>query len=282
MRYYLDTNIIYNLRHLQEQVVKNSYTSFLAILEIVAGIDERSYFRRRAALKSVVDSRLVVDWHTPDMIIFDSFGAYGEFSMSDSRVNKLKDTMLRCVSIDSYLDFLNVQVNNISAVEYFRNIDNDITKKFTCTFPELIPSIKKSALVHTITSGDISIDVDFTEAVKADFVNDSQHAMLVKNLATSCQYIIGNSGALDKPECRFADVINSYNGGANFFICAWLAYELKNIGVGNLPGRNDFQDILHFLYLRNHLDRKIVSDDGIYIKLAPEYCSTLHALIDDR
>ena len=75
MLYYLDTNVIYNLKHLPEHLTKTSYTSFLAILEIVAGINERNYFQRRSALTGVIERQLTVDWRTTDMIIFDSFNA---------------------------------------------------------------------------------------------------------------------------------------------------------------------------------------------------------------
>ena len=281
MLYYLDTNIIYNLRHLPEHIAKTSYTSFLAILEIVAGINERNYSQRRAALAGIIDRQLTVDWRTTDMIIFDSFNAYSDFDMSDSNVVNLQNTMLTCVSTDSYSNFSKIFISNVTAIEYFKSIDSHITQKFTGSFPELLPVIRKSALVHTFTSGDINIKVDFTEAIKATYIDDDKHARLVKNLAAGCQFIIKNSCAPDKPEYQIEDVIPSYNEGADFFICAWLAYELKNIGVGNLPGRNDFQDLLHFLYLRNYLDRKIISDDAIYRQLAPEYTITLQALIGE-
>lgn len=280
MQYYLDTNIIYNLKHLPERIVKSSYTSFLAILEIVAGIDERNYGRRRAALKGIIEFQLPIDWRNPDMLIFDSFNAYSDFTMSVSHVADLANTMRVCLSTNSYSDFIKLQVNNISALEFFRNIDNHITQKFSSSFPQLIPVIKKSALLHTFTSGNISVEVDFTSSIKAGFINNDKHGVLVKNLAAGCQYLIANSGASDKPEYQLSDVIPTYNGGSDFFICAWLAYELKNVGIANLPGRNDLQDLLHFLYLRNHLDRKIVSDDGIYMQLAPEYCCTMSSFTE--
>ncbi len=271
MRYYLDTNVAYNLKCLPEQVINVSYTSFLTVLEIVAGIDKRSYFRRRAALKGIVDRRLSVDWRTPDMVIFDSFAIYNEFLMSDSTVTALQDAMLKCINGDNYEQYAENKINDIDIVEYFAGIDRELTAKFNRSFPELIQSIKPSALVNTFTVGDLSIKVDFTEVIKAGFIDDNQHAMLVKNIAAGCQYIIMNSHAVDKPQFQIDDVIRSYNGGVDFFICGWLAYSLKNIGVANMPGRNDFQDLLHFIYLRNYLDKKIVSDDAIYSELAPQF-----------
>lgn len=279
MQYYLDTNVVYNLKRLPEQILAESYTSFLAILEIVAGIDESSYLKRRSALKAVVDSKLLIYWDTPDMIIFDSFNAYNDFSMSDGMVNELKNAMLKCIAFDSYHDFSKILIGNISVIEYFKNIDNGITQKFTTTFPALIPSIKKSALIHNIAYKGVSMKIDFTEIVKLNFINKDKHAMLVGNLARGSQYAIENSKALDKPIFRLVDVVNSYNGRADFFIYAWLTYALENIGRANLPGRNDFQDLLHFLYLRNYVDIKIISDDGLFNKLFPEYSITFRCVL---
>lgn len=278
LQHYLDTNTLYNLQQVPKELIADCYSSFLAVLEIISGVNERTYRQRRSAFRNIIELNLPIAWYTPDMIIFGSYNAYKEFDMTDSTVGTLQEAMKRCLECETFADFSSQTINDKNIVDHFKAIDQGITEKFTRSFPDLIQTIKKSALIHTFTQNEFSIKVDFTEVVKAGFISEKNYAMLVKQIAIGTQAIIKNSLAVDKPNCELSDVIQSYNGGVDFFICAWLRYSQNNIGIANLPDKNDFQDLLHCIYLRNSLDIKIVSDDLFYNKVAPKFHVTLQDL----
>jgi hypothetical protein len=65
-------------------------------------------------------------------------------------------------------------------------------------------------------------------------------------------------------------VYGSYNGSLSNFLTAMSAYSIDQLINDKNPQRNDFQDLLHVLYLRSSPSIKIISNDNIYAKCLPE------------
>ncbi len=107
MKYYLETNALFNLKKLTDGERKQSFTTAFAITEIITGIDADYYSTRRSILKQLEFSDVFIEWTFPQEIIFNSFDAFDEYEFDEQRTEplfKLYQAVLRC---ENYDDFIN-------------------------------------------------------------------------------------------------------------------------------------------------------------------------------
>jgi len=70
---YLDTSAIIALSQKLAKIAPICYTSALAVFEIISGINEKKFSRRRGVINSIFSSNIQIDWRMPNEIICSAF-----------------------------------------------------------------------------------------------------------------------------------------------------------------------------------------------------------------
>ncbi|TOK15525.1 hypothetical protein CGI24_23960, partial [Vibrio parahaemolyticus] len=99
MKYYLDTNVLYNLKKASPSVVDKSFTSCLSIFELISGIDSSEKFiRRKRALEAVAKSNINIVWELPKNRIERSFG----LAVDNSDAKATRFFFEQLINVDSF------------------------------------------------------------------------------------------------------------------------------------------------------------------------------------
>lgn len=72
MKYYLDTNTLYNLKKIPEHLYSGCFYSAFNITEIIAGISCDNFFKRKNILANIKASGMFVDDALPTEKLFNS------------------------------------------------------------------------------------------------------------------------------------------------------------------------------------------------------------------
>ncbi|RYD56701.1 MAG: hypothetical protein EOP56_11680 [Sphingobacteriales bacterium] len=282
MRYYIDTNILYNLKKVPQGVIKNAYTSSFALMEIISGINEKDYNRRKACLKEIFTLNLDIDNRMPSGAIYGGFSIFREFKMTDSRVNLLKEAIRKCVVSSSFkeIESAALDVSGVK-IELFSKLDREISDNFV-DLRQGVNNIMQEGGPQFIEINRQQHRLDTSAILRELFsVNSGEERMrlrLIDNLVSVVIININTSKALDKPRFERDEISKSYNGLLDNFITGQIRYFSSKLGVIELPGKNDSQDLYHLFYLRP--GDKIISDDKFFKKYLPESSITLNELIE--
>jgi len=268
MRYYLDVNAVYNYNNLSKEVQSNCFTSALAILEIVAGFNDKDFYRRKVALKNIVDNKVHVDWRLVESIMYDAFDILNEFEMLNHNITHLKEIALDCLAAKSFSD-----IKRKDLILYFKAIDKSLSNIFTqgrrsvnLVFRDVDTSIKFQ---------EVRIELDKQKLLQTLFISDiSRYSEIsLKYIVNTVFSIIKRSKAIDKPTYSKEEIKASYNNLIDVFLLAFDRDFFNFLGVDELPGKNDLQDLYHLFYLRE--GDMIISDDKRFKKLIPELTLSL-------
>lgn len=131
MIYYLETNALYHISKISKDILDRSYTSIFALLELVTGINDINFKKRRTVLSMVRDFNLAIDYALPEEIVFNSFDAFNEFEFLEERSDKLQnlvDEILASENLSQYSSSVNY--NAEFGAKYFRELDERISNTF--------------------------------------------------------------------------------------------------------------------------------------------------------
>ena len=128
MRYYLETNALIGLSsHLHELGGKDIFTSSLSIFELISGITEDTYQRRKTILKKVIDSGVIINWDTfKDKLTKPFTDAYSDPERDN--YSKMTKIVLESNSFEE-IDELCVSKNESFRLESFTELDSEISKE---------------------------------------------------------------------------------------------------------------------------------------------------------
>ena len=56
MLYYLDTDALYNLKRIPDSILENSFYSTFSIVELIAGLNEKTFNKRKSAIRNALTS----------------------------------------------------------------------------------------------------------------------------------------------------------------------------------------------------------------------------------
>ena len=138
--YYLDTVAIRKLTKELTKFKDICFTSALAITELIAGISESDFIQRKAAIRSLLNSKIEVDWRTVIEIVISSFPrpGYREIAMDDLKV--------LCVILDQSEnkdEFITKSMHLKHGVEYFIKFDEELRSGFAKAMGNKINGLRK-------------------------------------------------------------------------------------------------------------------------------------------
>jgi len=275
MKYYLETNALFNLKKLTDGERKQSFTTAFAITEIITGIDADYYSTRRSILKQLEFSDVFIEWTFPREIIFNSFDAFDEYEFDEQRTEplfKLYQAVLRC---ENYDDFINSPeyTNENMGFDYFRAIDTYLNKNFIATAESFNKALTNDFIempVSELLYKDEIHVIDSKKRMEQFLMGASE-----LNHSTTIMALTRMINQFTRSEIPEKELYSSYNGLINPYVEVYSRYSAHKMGISGSPARNDFQDLTHMIYLRNEPGRKIVSNDRLFKQYATEFSTQL-------
>jgi len=264
MRYYLETNALYSIDAIINVCNNRCFTSVLSLLELISGINIENFNKRKNILNKVAISNIAIDWEMPEKIIFDSFGVTNDYKYKEERTEAIKELIEEIFFADSFKDFFNSKQYNSTdyGFEYFKNLDFSWSKSFVAATIIGNKKIKKE-----LQDNDKGVILDgkvYKIKEPGDLVNLFDYE---PRLSHSCSIYafcgMIKSQGIDKSE---DEIYDSYNGLIYNYILGLSEYCDQKMIMYAEPAINDFQDLMHLIYLRNFNDLTIVSNDKIFGK----------------
>ncbi len=281
MKYYLDTSAIYLLRTIPERIQAESFYSSFSVIELIAGITVENFQKRKVILGLLSNSAVMRDTTFAEQLIFEAFDSFNKYEYKEQRITDLYGLMEDVLNTPDLNRFKARQAENQRKFDfnYFVWLDNFLTDNFynsavvgNIEIKEALEDSKGKAFVKI---GDKKYDLDSRRAI-VNFLNEPgvNDSFTIIALANAGLNILSTSFGKMTEE----DVYKSYNGKLNNFLSAMSAYSTDQLINDKLPHRNDFQDLIHLLYLRSSSSLKIISNDNIYAKCIPEQSVSVSAL----
>jgi len=265
MIYYLETNALYHISKFSKDILDRSYTSIFAMLELVTGINEINFEKRRTVLSMVRDFKLTIDYALPEEIVFNSFDAFDEFEFIEKRTDKLQyliDEILASENLSQYSSSVNY--NAEFGAKYFRELDERISNTFIQASFSGVKEIKRTieeAGDDCILEFEGNFHVLNTRKKMRDFLFSHRS---VNNAVTINALVNMIYTAEVSAYFSIGEVFDSYNGLSNTFVETLSHFCTDSIIGEKTPAKNDFADMIHLLYLKSDPMRRIVSDDKIF------------------
>lgn len=263
MIYYLDTNALYSIRKIQKEKLPYFFTSIMAILELVSGINEKNFDKRRTILSMVKASGLTIDHAFPEEIIANSFDIFDEYDFVEERDKGLLNLVDAVIASEAFSSYqLSEAFNAELGHEYFKFIDQNLSKNFAAASINGIKLIKhfqrNPSIENVIDINGVEFDLNTVDGLRKAFPMFSK----ASTLEAMCHLVVKMSQA----SLEIADVFSSYNHLADVYVKVYSSYAEAQILNSMQPSKNDAQDLLHLLYLKSDFKRFIISDDKIFSK----------------
>lgn len=246
MRFYLDTNVIYNLAKIPSQLISESIISCLGILELISGIkDEVSFKRRKSAIRKICDSNISVAWELPKTLTERAFS----YPIDYSDVDATKKMMAAICHHESFSEVQEARFI-IENKEYSLN-----------TFVEYDAWLSEAAVNlfgGAVLGGKFSLD-DLGALVRLN------HDLTVE------KFISSRGEEFRRPSEKYFNALASYMKCQTLekYIMFISAYSIEHIRLGRMFGKNDGFDMGHVAYM--HGIDHFVSNDKIYSGILSKY-----------
>lgn len=289
--YYLETNVLYSLVNSLNIIAENveAHTSLFALEEIVSGICEDNFTKRKKVLTKIINSKLKIMPYMPQEMLLAAFGK--DISELNKIILEKKYLWVRTkaiISSDSYeqyykkiIDLYKISVReeekentecDFKIIEKMIEIIRKCTKELNVKKKEDKKICKEYEVERLIElpqdrkiEGVNYFEIDTIRAFGLDEENpdskeDSQmeRRMLVDIL---------NSMNLIYEEKDIEELVRNRKKEKLYaFLLGSLLYSFYWSNEGRVPKRNDTMDICHLVYLENK-NYIIVSNDKIYEKI---------------
>lgn len=261
-KYYLETNALYSLINKVELFVDKCEvaTSLYAYEELVDGIDEQKYHRRKVILNKLKESKLKIYPYLPIECIAISYG----LDISQIPIVKRKKELLwtkvqLAISSDNYTDYAErlkeimgteVEVEKAENDKYEVEVKEQINRLIQENHTNLKSLRERQEREPTY------YQIDVNEMfVEDEPTHEIEKGMLIRFL-DECKIEYG--------EKDIEEIIKRYDGRQLVaFILGEQFYMWDRSNNMKLSGRNDLFDLTHLLYLKDE-NYVIVSDDKIF------------------
>jgi hypothetical protein len=246
VKFYLDTNAIYNLGKVPSQLVSKSLISCLGIFELISGIkDERSFQRRRSTIRKIIDSEIEVVWELPKTIIEREFS----YPIDYSDVDATKKMMNAISHHENYIELEAIKFI-VENKEYSISTFNDYDHWFSDTTTNLFNSTKSDEKVAPEELGAL---IHLTSSLIIE------------------RFISDRGVEFQRPSDKYFEVLTKYieNQKLDKYIMFLSSYSVEKLRLGKVSGKNDCFDIGHVAYMYD-VDH-FVSNDKIYNETLSKY-----------
>ena len=264
MKYYLETNALYSIEKIRKVGVNNCYTSIYSLFELVSGINENNFQKRKHILDKIRNSKIDIDYDMPEKIIFDSFDVSQNFEFHENRVESLNRQITEILKIGTYQEFVNSDIQNSINydIKYFNSLDDLWNRGFTNAIVNGNQRIKR--ILEKENKGFVMDNKIF----ELKDTKDLTHLLAYEPALSKSISIIAFTGYLKKRGIGKTEeeIYNSYNGLIDYYIQGLSDYNDDKMIRFEIPAKNDFSDLTHLLYLRNNKNSAIVTNDRIFNK----------------
>jgi len=251
---YLDTSAI---RRLGKKLVgwpgaTNSYTSILAIVEILNGIakDDREFRLRRSAILGLLDAEIAIDWQMPQFRLRCAFPPLREKYDIYEKRNECIETLLRClVKCQTLDDFTRHEaaLRLEYGLSYFGAADEAISRAHIDAATKWVPFTR----LHFNDSSTVDLRQMFglppgaSIAETAERIGASDFDFGLAVFAVTKVF-----AAQEMNTEEFHDeLFYSYDGSIDLYFRATCFQQWQEIGKNYMPGRNTGLDLEHLLYV---------------------------------
>jgi len=249
VKYYLDTNAIYNLKNFSDDILQETSISCLGVFELISGItNEKGFFKRRSILNQVRTKNINTIWELPKDLIERAFSLPTDYS--DAKATQLM--MNHIIDCENYEALNNIKFlvdNKEYSIETFNTYDSRYSKEITDLFNNSdVPKVdipEKDKIMTTLHKEGSIIEI-FISSIGKEYRRPSEKYFSVLQKYTDKRII-------DK------------------YIKFLAAYSIDNHQLGKTSGKNDGFDIGHIIYMNNI--EYFISDDKIYHNYPSEYAN---------
>lgn len=256
LKYYIETNALYSIKKIPLGKIKESFTSSLAIFELISGINKANFDKRKNILVNIQNSSLQIAWLMPEELMFRSFSALEGYGFIEERVPRLKNLFYKINKYDSFNSFCTSQ--DYIDFEYFREMDIILNTDFLKATSE--------GNIHIYESVDTSQNPSIN---KSQYINEIVNHLPLLNKSISVFAVVINIQK-SVPDISKESLYSSYNGYIDIFINGFTDFTHNKILKFENSKNNDLIDLYHLLYLTNNKDYLLVSNDKIYSQLIPD------------
>lgn len=271
MKYYLETNSAYKIGKIPVNKLSICYTSYLTFFELVSGLKEANFEKRRNVMKKILESGIPIHWLSPDQVMFQSFNVASEYEYITGQVQPLIELVDR---ITKSSDFLSLQRSiEYNRTDYGFNYFDDKDHAYSSQFINATRAGHKKyksllgADSKLFTVGTNTYKLNSTEEM-VKFIDAERSLMHSININTFADIILNTLGR--ETTLTEQQVYDSYNGLCNIYSDGFTDYDIYRISNLDSPARNDFLDLAHLIYLFDNYNSRIVSDDKLFDHVTPE------------
>lgn len=268
--YYMETNALYALSKHFDNIAKsnvNVATSLFALQEIVDGIEEDSFRKRKILLNKICSSSVLIYPYLPKECITTAFHLdISELPQIIEEKAFLLEQLKLIRSSDSFDEYSARSADKLGIdVLAVKESNDQREQKNKRIISKEIESdriyIKKLRQKQTENPSYIQIDPMKAFSLEEDTPDInlySDEAKLLRGILDSLLILYDEQDILDAMIQKDKDALVAFLLGYHLYSGA-KALEMDR----KLAGRNDINDLMHLLYLRNK-DSVIVSDDNIF------------------
>jgi hypothetical protein len=255
MRHYIETNALYSIKKIPNRKIRESFTSSLAIFELISGINKTNFNKRKNILNNIQSSSIQIVWAMPEELMYKSFNILKEYDFIEERIPRLKSLLYKINKHDSFDSFC--ASSEYTDFKYFKDMDITVNNDFSKATWEGNIDIYNSVDTSQNPSINKSIYID-------EMVNQLPH--LNKSISV---FAIAINIQKSLPDISIESIYTSYNGYIDVFINGFTSFTHNKILKFENAKNNDLIDLYHLLYLTNNNNYSLVSNDKIYIDIIP-------------
>lgn len=263
-KYYLETNALYALGKNIIGVPNNAFTSALSIIEIIGGITESNYSKRKSIIAHIVNSGIEIVWKRPKEVYNNAF----KVRPVDTAIPDLQQLVKKICDCDDF-------------TVYLTTVD-DLGLKFHNEFFKNLDTVNGSDFINVSLEGQRKI---YNEAKKpADFEvlkNLKDHPWNRELTIQAMIYDIVEQipGAESDPD--FPQLLRkAYNGSVDIYVTNFSYYCALSLRDRSVPGRNDKTDLDHLAYLKDE-SYVLVSNDTLFREIFTQTAIGKVITVDD-
>ncbi len=258
--FYLETSSLRRLsgKITNPEILKKCFTSGLSIFELLSGMTEEEYDKRRTILKKFIDSEINIIWALPNEMLKNAFP---DISFTDVLSNTLREIVQVVLESASFIKANQMcgSSNLLADLESLARLDEHLSGMLNSIYIHGSEFMKnqigrnKLKAVYRFTK---ELESNFSDELRVAFNAWRQWGIISQIAINLCMSL-----EIDGWENQLERILNSYSGSLQFYYEAISHYVEKMIMEDQIPGKNHGLDLSHFLYMENNITVKMVSDD---------------------
>ena len=254
MRVYLDTSSIRKNSNVLINFKKGTvYTSVLAVFELLSGIKESDFYKRKKIIKNLLESSIAIDWETYKKKEYNVF----KYAYDDIEGYVIKQMAEKVIDCESYKEYTEIKI--------YTDDDTYYTHESLEDFDENISKVGKafSLIEKNVWS---KLSKEERKNFKKNMERDDMLLPYIQLLSEiSLTDLAEDISGHKRPDERYMNTIQKYDFSLDVYLkYSNLLFVLSKMN-GSEYGKNDTIDVLHLVYLVE--GDMFISEDNIFKKL---------------